>query len=265
MQFVILDVGHGFCAYAEADNGGLCVFDCGHKTNPEVRPSVVLPRPRAGWGKPHIGRFFITNFDEDHISDLPRLRETYYIEVLHRNKSISPDRLRTLKLEGGPISPAMEACLQMMGEYTGGVSNPPDLPGLSWIVYWNNYGESFTDTNNISLVTFLNVGGMTVLIPGDLERPGWLRLLERASFQTDLRRVSIFIASHHGRENGYCREVFDYCSPHIVVFSDSRIQYATQEMTNTYAQHASGMSFDGQRRYVVTTRNDGTISFWPTQ
>lgn len=261
MQFVVLNVGHGFCGYAEAENGGLVVFDCGASST--VRASTSLPQRAQRWGKPPIERLFITNYDEDHISDLPSLRSTFDIQVLHRNTSIDAQQLRTLKRQGGPISVAMESCLEMLGNFTGGPpESPPALPGLSWDVFWNDYG-TFTDTNNISVVTFIRVGDMTVLVPGDVERAGWEKLLERPTFQAALRGVTVFVASHHGRENGYCRQVFDYCSPRVVVFSDSPVRYATQEMANTYGQHASGMQFAGQTRYVVSTRNDGTLSFWP--
>ncbi len=70
------------------------------------------------------------------------------------------------------------------------------------------------------------------------------------------------MASHHGRENGYCREVFDHTGQvAVVAFSDSPVQHATQEMATTYAQHARGIQFNGQTRYVLTTRNDGTIEW----
>lgn len=52
-------------------------------------------------------------------------------------------------------------------------------------------------------------------------------------FASRLASVDIFIASHHGRENGYCEELFAQYDgrPDVFVFSDSPIQHATQEMT----------------------------------
>ena len=40
------------------------------------RPSLVLPA--AGWTR--VTRFLVTNYDEDHISDLPNLRATLPID-----------------------------------------------------------------------------------------------------------------------------------------------------------------------------------------
>jgi len=100
---------------------------------------------------------------------------------------------------------------------------------------------------------------------GDLERPGWLRLLENPHVRRHLSQVDVFVASHHGRSNGYCREVFDYCRPRLVVMSDGPVQHDTQLMASTYSQHATGETFNSpggrEIRKVVTTRKDGNI-FW---
>ena len=121
MRFTIHDVGHGFCAHLKHDNGNVMLWDCGHKADPEYRPSRFLPA--AGISTVH--RMFITNYDEDHISDLPNLRQAVHINVLHRNPSITPAQIRRLKEEGGPISPAMSSLLSMLNTYNQDVSNPP--------------------------------------------------------------------------------------------------------------------------------------------
>ena len=111
------------------------------------------------------------------------------------------------------------------------------------------------------MVTFIHGPRFDVVIPGDLEVAGWRKLLENEAFKSHLGRTGIFIASHHGRESGYCPEVFDYCKPEVVVFSDSSIKYATQEMANTYDRHATGTTFNGTPRNVLSTRNDSTFGW----
>lgn len=256
MRFHVLNVGHGLCAYLYADNGNVLMFDCGHQSDPAFRPSAFL-RQR---GVSTIHRLFITNYDEDHISDLPEIRRHLHVQILHRNKTITTDQLRRLKLQGGPISPAMTSLLEMMDSYTSPVSDEPPFPRVTWESFHARFGTDFDDTNNISLVTFLHCGNLTVLIPGDLERPGWLHHLQEQRFREQLRSVDVFIASHHGRESGYCKEVFDFCQPAVIVFSDSSIVHGTQETANRYASHARGTQFNGETRYVLSTRNDG--DFW---
>jgi len=256
MRVTVHDVGHGSCISLIHDNGNVMLWDCGHSD--ENRPSQFLPV----MGINTIHNFFITNYDEDHISDLPNLLASVDLPTLFRNKSISADELHRLKLQGGPISPAMSSMLAMIVDYNQPVLGvPPAFPGVTFTTYSNSYGLAYNETNNISLVTFLNLNGTKFIFPGDVERAGWLGLLAQPGFIEELRTVSVFVASHHGRESGYCSEVFQVCTPVVVVMSDSKIKHATQGMTNIYASHASGMSFGGTIRRVVTTRNDGDISW----
>ena len=256
MKLTVHDVGHGACVSFTHKNRNVMLWDCGHQDN--NRPSSFLP----AMGIREVQYFFVTNYDEDHISNLPDLRASVRLKSMYRNKSISADALRALKRQGGPISSAMDSMLDMITTYTGGPLNPaPDFTGARFSTFHNNYGEEFADTNNISLVTFFECGSTRFIIPGDLEKEGWLGLSRRQDFVKELVSVNVFIASHHGRESGYCEEVFEICSPDVFVFSDSEVKHATQEVTQLYAQHAKGIQFSGETRYVLTTRNDGSLTW----
>ncbi len=256
MELTVHDVGHGLCISLLHQNGNVMLWDCGHQE--DYRPSDFLPK----LGISKVDYFFVTNYDEDHISDLPNLRDDIRLRSMFRNKSITAEQLRTLKRETGPISTAMESMLDMIGDYTNGPLTPsPEFPDVRFITFSNSFGSEFSDTNNISLVTFLECGGTKFIIPGDIEKKAWEALLSKQDFVNELSDVNVFIASHHGRENGYCKEVFDNCSPNVIIFSDSNIKHATQEMANTYAEHANGIQFNGATRYVLSTRNDGTLTW----
>lgn len=257
MRFTIFDVGHGFCAYAVSRNGNCILFDCGKKTDPPISPSQQI----KNGGCTGIEYLFITNFDEDHINDLPDLCSRLKLISLVRNKSISCEQLRRVKLEAGPISPAMEKLLELHATFTFPMANPPETPGISWKIFYNKYPADFTDTNNLSLVVFLSVGSTKFIIPGDLEKPGWQKLLSLDEFRKELASIDIFIASHHGREGGYCEDVFKFCRPDAVVFSDGPIEFGTQDMTNTYAQYCTGLTFNNETRKVLSTRKDGSLTW----
>lgn len=137
----------------------------------------------------------------------------------------------------------------------------PRLPQMKIMLYRNRY-PWFDDLNNLSLVTFLHYGDIHAIFPGDLEASGWRSLLRDSGFCAELARVNLFIASHHGRQNGFCEEVFHFCRPELVVISDSAMQYASQEITARYAARATGVNFGSERRRVLTTRCDGTIRIY---
>ena len=253
MKVTIHNVGHGSCVSLIHENSNVMLWDCG--SSEENRPSEFL----YNQGVRTINHLFVTNYDEDHISDLPNLRKILPISLLTRNTSISVEQLQALKFRSAPISKAMEHMLYMMKKYNSSPSEKPEFPGVEYKIFCNSYGNEFPDTNNISLVTFLKFGDCRFIIPGDLEVAGWRKLLQNNEFCRELENVNCFIASHHGRESGYCAEVFDYCKPRVVIFSDSEIKFATQEMAATYSKHASGIIFDNETRYVLTTRKDGPL------
>jgi beta-lactamase superfamily II metal-dependent hydrolase len=255
VRFEILNVEHGFAAYSLADDGSVLLFDCGYSQT--CRPSEYLYTQ----GIRAVRCLFVTNYDEDHIGDLPNVRRRLRVEALTRNPSLTSGQLRSLKAP--PISPAMQELLDMVDNYVlplpAAQLNPP---GVRVWTFWNSY-PNFSDTNKLSLLVFLEIGGVSFALSGDLERAGWLALLANPDVRDLLRRVEVFVASHHGRESGYCREVFDYCKPSLIVMSDGPVEYDTQRMAATYAQHARGSWFNGasgrEWRKVVTTRRDGNI------
>ena len=222
MKFEILDVEHGFSAYAIGEDGSVIMFDCGRSQR--LQPSDYLEQQEIRV----IHNLFITNYDEDHIGDLPNVYNTFKVKVLTRNDSVDSDSLQ--KIKSAPLSPAMQLLLGMVEVYTGPVlAKDRKIPGVSTTTFFNDY-PTFTDTNNLSLLTFLDIGGTSFVLPGDLERNGWLALLEKPAVRIRLSNVNVFVASHHGRESGYCSQVFDWCKPSLVVMSDGPIKHGTQEM-----------------------------------
>jgi beta-lactamase superfamily II metal-dependent hydrolase len=254
MEIRIFDVGHGFCAYVVADNGNVMLFDAGHNTETGFKPSSWLLSNRCT-GIEHL---VITNYDQDHVSDLHNIYQNPLlpIRVLYRNRAIDPEQLRRMKEAVGPIYAGMDALLRMSSDYTASVTTAPELPNIEFATFCNPYPE-FADTNNLSLVSFIHYGDLNMVLPGDLEKGGWRKLLNNVSFCRHLSRVNFFVASHHGRISGYCEEVFDLCKPDLVIISDEYVHYDTQE-TN-YRKHAKGIPWDNGTRYVLTTRKDGRI------
>lgn len=257
MNVRICDVEHGGSAIVRLDDGRTLMIDCGHNRLTSTYPADHL----VACGASSVDRLFITNYDEDHVSGLHHLRRSGTpIRLLNRNRTLSGEQLRALKQQGGPLREGMTALLAMIADYTADeiVAPGSGSEAFEYYVFHNNYPE-FQDTNNLSLVVFLYVPGLAIVFPGDLEKAGWRALLADPVFRYQLSRVNVFVASHHGRESGYLGEVFDVCHPSVVIISDEAMFYDTQQ--HRYAQHALGIPWNGtDKRYVLTTRNDGTLN-----
>lgn len=264
----IWNVEHGACAMlthrSASGLGPLAMIDAGRTS--DWRPSHHI---RHQLGRTCLDYLFITNADQDHLSDLEGLwDEGIHVTTLIRSPHPAPDVLRKMKLEGGPLSSGIERFIDIHRNYI----NPThpfnsNMGGITEKTYCNTYPELNT-TNNLSLVTFIEYCGFKIIFPGDLEKDGWLALLRHPDFCRDLMGVDILVAAHHGRENGYCEEIFEYCHPRAVVMSDKAIVHGTQGQTESYRQRVLDHYPDGvliantgKHRHVLTTRRDGWIEF----
>lgn len=263
MLLEIFDVEHGACALITTSNGKRAMIDCGHNGSTGWRPSWML----LGRGIHFLDELIVSNYDEDHVSDFPNLAAFVSIGTLLRNGAVSTSLLRTLKSEDGMDKGIETLCRYIDNVFTGG---PPsvfdsDFGDTSFAFFRNSPGIppfGFDDENNLSLVTFVTCGAHRFIFPGDMEKAGWRELLKDPLFRVYLNGVTNFVASHHGRENGYLEEVMDLC-PHInaVIISDKKMGHQTQEMVPSYRKNARGFLISGGERRVLTTRRDGYMYF----
>lgn len=258
MEFKIFNVRHGFCS-AFMDNDYLALIDCGHDGD-EFRPLEWIYKK----GYRHINSLIISNFDQDHISDLTALSQNFTVGALAVNPSVSASVLRGIKQEGGQISNEMKILLKSMeSQNLDTVFHVPYQVDNAYISFYWIYYPFETETNNLSLVTFIRFGTENIIYPGDIEKRAWDRFLASPQFLAELQQTNVFIASHHGRINGYNKNVFNYCDPEVVKISDQERTFSTQAH-DEYSRHASGINMgtilSPNIRKVLTTRNDGHIT-----
>lgn len=255
----IFDVGHGACSVITCPDGKRLMIDCAYRADePYWFPSVHY------FGEPLAG-LIISNMDEDHLRGFEFVMKNLPIATVAVNNTISAAVLKSMKPDG------MGRGVTALYDY---LQNPTCLnlqlqvPQITVSLFRFPFGV-FTDTNNLSLITFVEYGQFCVLFPGDLEEAGWKQALSNPDFCALLQRVSLFVTSHHGRESGCCADLFGYlrCNPYAFVISDKEMMHDTQETTAWYRQHARGLqkilvnSWDTpETRYVFTTRNDCCIS-----
>jgi len=261
MDLQVFDVEHGACALLTTDNATRIMIDAG--STEEWRPGDYLASIKVSV----LEQLIITNYDEDHVSGIGNLFDRVLVLNLMRNVSVSTSMIRELKSDDGMgagidrlISAADTSFVR-----PGPATPPPPFKDVT-IQVFSNTPADFDDENNLSLVTHLTCNGVGVMFPGDIEKAGWLKLLENPGLRAALANTQIFVASHHGRESGCCDEVFSFCKPRFVVISDKGHMHDTQQTVGYYSPRAEGGLFRGYMRRVLTTRNDNGIgfSFGPT-
>ncbi|MER9773286.1 hypothetical protein [Mesorhizobium sp. M0220] len=259
MLVEIFDVEHGACALATCDDQTRLMLDCGQNGLTGWRPGNYL----YDRGITTLDMLAVTNYDEDHVAGLPNLYDrNINIKWLLRNKSVTSHTINELKSEDGMGAGIAKLVDAIDNVFTGdaSVTPQPTFAGMKKQVFYNSY-PTFEDENNLSMVVHLNCNGKGIMFPGDIERAGWLKLLEGENFRQALRDTTVLVASHHGRESGCCEEIFEYCKPFYVIISDKGYMYDTQKTIPFYRRFTKSGPFRNETRNVLTTRKDGLITF----
>jgi beta-lactamase superfamily II metal-dependent hydrolase len=245
---------------------GLMV-DCGN--TPKFEPidkllewNLLPEKTNSGPSKQILKNLTITNYDQDHFSGLPYLRNKVMIETTRLPKNISSDEVRKLK---DKITKPIEEIIKLKDEYTNTVILDTPYNKDTFFLKQSDFPGEEIDTNKLSQIVFVTYKGTCICIPGDLTSPAWEKHLANNKVQEKLGGTRIFVASHHGREDGFNEGVFNYCRPEVIILSDKDIVHKTQQgHTQTYASEVegNGIIFNGSQaspRKILTTRSDGHL------
>lgn len=260
-DILIFNVGLGQSIFVyphEHPNSSMLV-DCGHFG--AFHPIDFLKK--SGYIKNNeLPNLTLTNFDEDHFSSLPYIIDKLHIRSISFSSNLTTSEIRELKKE---YTEAFHQVCRLKDSYTQR-SKGFQTPYTKATFYLDKKHLRTHDTNNLSQLIFIDHFDTVLCITGDLENEGWEAMLRhKPDVKAWLTRTKIFIASHHGRNNGYHSEVFQYCRPECIIISDKSVVHGTQEnMSTIYGTHTldTGIVFNDDflnKRKVLTTRSDGHI------
>lgn len=268
MELVIWDVQHGSAAYLKTPAGKHIVIDLGSGdySGKDVTFSPLM-HLKNKYGVQQLDRVIITHPHTDHIDDIMNF-ETLNPKSLTRPKHLLEEDI--IKANPGKDEKKINKYLEINNRYSQPVEAAEDPLKAE-----NNGGVSISifipskcgtsNINNHSAVTVIEYLGVKIIIPGDNESVSWKELLESSNFTNAIKGTNVFVASHHGRESGYCSELFNYFTPELVIVSDGPCGKTSS--TDCYTKIARGWKVykrseggsSPHERKCLTTRNDGTI------
>jgi beta-lactamase superfamily II metal-dependent hydrolase len=255
MRIDIFNVGHGQCAVITAPNGRRMMLDCGDRWGDDR-----FWTPSLHFFRQTIDLLALMNLDEDHLRDFKNVMHDCTVPWVLSNPTVGPREFAALKKDGmGPGAQAVAAWLaQLKNPFPGPQPDFGDVQ-IRWYYPFFVPGAE-NNTNDLSLAVIAQFGAFKILFAGDLEVAGWRRLLTIPSFRQDVQNVSVFVASHHGRESGCCTDLFELFRPQLVIISDDGRQYDSQDTDDWYRTRCTGAVFvTNERRYVATTRKDDSM------
>jgi competence protein ComEC len=181
-----------------------------------------------------------THPDEDHVGGLLNVIRAYPVSAAYEGSQAHSD---------SHIYELYQNTLRQKGISVIGLDEGEQLSGLSPVL-WDivhprvQYHPHLHPDNNRSVVSELSFGGLRLILPGDLEKPGLLELLKN---NKNLVPVDWLMAPHHGRNSGEPALCEKGMKPRFVVLSDYR----------DYSQARAAYESGGAE--VLSTALDGAI------
>jgi beta-lactamase superfamily II metal-dependent hydrolase len=258
----IWDVQHGSAAWIQMPNGDNIVIDLGigsiHSKQAKFSPLEYINRKRS---VRQLDALVITHPHKDHIDDVVHAARLHP-RVLKRPK-LTAEQIR----QGNPKdrdSAELAGYIAFDRRYSSPASASPlsaTRSDRASITHFSPTRCPPDNLNNRSIVTVIEYANSKLLFPGDNEGPSWAELLARDDFVKAIRGSDVLVAAHHGREVGYCADLFDLIRPKLTLISDGP---APTSAVGKYKGVTTGWKTfyrrgGSERRFCLTTRRDDDI------
>ncbi|NLN81865.1 MAG: MBL fold metallo-hydrolase [Clostridiales bacterium] len=261
----IYDVEYGSCSHIITPRGQHIIIDLGSKSNKSICSHL---KNKYFYNGATIDYLVLTHLHEDHIHDLPKL------DIFDINPRILLRPKAAFDLEYKDSDPEYYKQIVNKANQLNRTYTSPVLESESPVLSNNNGGVDFaffspdedqytSNPNSFSNIIVLKYAGFKIIVTGDNPADILSEMLQRnKTFAESIRNTSILVAPHHGRDGEFCEEFVSLANPLVTVFSDGTRRYQTQAYSlMRYANKTRGVTWNGQQRYVFTTRADGTITF----
>ena len=206
MGVTVLDVGQGQSVLVRS--GYLVLVDCGGDSRDD--PGDVAANYLQSVGRSDIELLVVTHYHADHANGIPQLLRRIGVEEI-----ALPDVEEDSPLRAEIISIAQEKGIQLRFvreekyQYSCG-----DVEQNGEITIFPPMAQVGT-ANELGLTLLAAAGSANVLITGDMEREGELRLVEIAG----LPKVAVLVAGHHGSDTSNTLELLEAVKPSLALIS----------------------------------------------
>ena len=196
-RLTVLDVGQGLSVFLRPGPDAAWLYDAGSTDLPDVTGRVIAPFLRRRRIL-QCDTLFLSHQEKDHISGAASLVEHGWVR--HRMGSFPGGRMAVdgvTRLEAGQG--------EAMSAWQWRVLHPQ--PG----------GVAIMDGNDSSLVLLVEMGGLRVLLPGDVEEAGLARLIRCLEVAVD-----VLVLPHHGSYAQNLRAFLEKAAPRVALYSARR-------------------------------------------
>lgn len=254
----VLDVGQGDGILYHSRRGEVCMIDGGSSSEKKIGQYVIRPALEY-YGISHVDYWFLSHFDEDHLSGLVELLKTGYpvdhlILPVRNEKTEKQLEIEQLAKENGTQIHVMKQgdCLTLKEE-----------------IFYCLYPKEgqVPDENQGSMVLLLENATEQILLTGDIEKEAeqtMSQYLYRKFGKTEKKRY--LKASHHGSANGSGEDLLGRFLPDWTIIScglDNRYGHPAGETLDRLEKSGSNILCTMEQGAVEIRCGSGIAVFSP--
>jgi len=217
LQITFLDVGQGDCIYLADENGGHYLIDGGSSSKSDVGTYQMLPFLKEE-GADTLDAVFVTHFDSDHYNGIRMLVEEMEQNGIVIENLILPDIGAGSRGEeyAGLEALAVSRGISVRYIHKGETLRRRDL---KFICLHPEKGAEL-ESNEASVVLYLEYGAFAALFTGDLEGSGEEAVRQQLeSIMPEGRGITVLKVAHHGSGNSTGEAFLKTVSPQIALIS----------------------------------------------
>lgn len=254
LELVVFNVGHGLSvALIERPENYVILVDLGSDTGFTPLKHLSLKMKL----RPDI--LYITHPHGDHISDVDTALNDAFkpLSINYQNY----DWQDVIDREKPELQDTVRSYQQLIAKIPSG-----SYGGSGSLTVWRYTPQQAKDTfgeanyiNNSSYFLVYKWNAFKISIAGDQHSDVMKAMLNADNFKPSVADTDILIAPHHGHSEGYCSLWPEKAGkPYVTIIS---VQENDTSVASGYSSSdfAKGVTFNGQTRYALTTRSDGSI------
>ena len=198
LSVTVLDVGQGQSVLVRTGEL-LTLVDCGGDSRDD--PGDVAANYLQALGRSDIDLLVVSHYHADHANGIPQLLGRVTVGEI-----VLPDVEEDDPLRGAILTAAEEKGIPVhfLREQT-------DFGAVTVFPPMSDAGS----TNELGLTVLATVGSTDVLITGDMEEEGELRLVETVA----LPDIEVLVAGHHGSETSNTQALLEAATPDLALIS----------------------------------------------
>jgi len=272
LKVAIWNVEHGNAISILTPHRKRILKDLGANFNTQFSPVTHL---KTRYKVKSIDALIITHPHRDHIDDITSFVEHgFHNEMRHFVRPMKIDRKQLTEYLTSYKKEVREKDQAKYDHYFDLHENWPNTyitkssplhpssnGGVSF-EFFKPYKSGISNINNHSVVTIMSYGDKKIMLTGDNEGPSWKELLSNPKFRNAIQGVDIFVASHHGRPNGFHENLFTYFKPKLVIISDGPGDHRSAiKQYYPFVDHPYDINVGNKRkkRKCLITRDDNAI------